>query len=452
VRPALYRGVAISVALLSALLGSVAHAETLTLSEALGLAYEGNYGLAAGRADLRATDENVARALSGWRPSASFSGNYGAEEDHVSQPYPVPGPHPRQFGVTVTQPIYSPTTIPRTRQAKADVRAGRARLTSTEQQILFAAAKAYFDVLQAEANLNIQRDHVSLLDKQFQDTQLRFRHGDVTATDVALVRARLNSAKADIANAEGQLAARRAAFEQVVGRPPASLDAAPVLPKVSPTEDAALEVANNTNPDLLEAREQLAVADAASDVASAQLQPTISLQGQYLQSQDQIAKGVSNNVLGAFAQIQIPIYQGGSEHAEVRRTKELVVSASLQARDTETKVRQNVHTAWQARESALRAIELNKQQVEASEAEYSGAEQEVKGGERTTFDLLTAAQDRLIAQIALAGSHHDLAIATFQVLGATGELTAMALRLPVKLYDPVVHYDDDATRWFGFGK
>src|SRR6185503_19505576 len=253
-----------------------------TLSEALGLAYEGNYGLAAGRADLRATDENVARALSGWRPSASFSGNYGAEEDHVSQPYPVPGPHPRQFGVTVTQPIYSPTTIPRTRQAKADVRAGRARLTSTEQQILFAAAKAYFDVLQAEANLNIQRDHVSLLDKQFQDTQLRFRHGDVTATDVALVRARLNSAKADIANAEGQLAARRAAFEQVVGRPPASLDAAPVLPKVSPTEDAALEVANNTNPDLLEAREQLAVADAASDVASAQLQPTISLQGQYL--------------------------------------------------------------------------------------------------------------------------------------------------------------------------
>jgi outer membrane protein len=226
----------------------------------------------------------------------------------------------------------------------------------------------------------------------------------------------------------------------------------PILPKVGPNEDAALEVANNTNPDLLESREQLASADAASDVASAQLYPTISLQGQYVQSQDQIARGVSNNALGAFAQIQIPIYQAGSEQAEVRRTKELVVRASMQARDTETKVRQNVHTAWQARDSAARAIELNKQQVEASEAEYSGAEQEVKGGERTTFDLLTAAQDRLSAQIALASSQHDFAIATFQVLGATGELTATALRLPVKLYDPVEHYNDDATRWFGFGK
>jgi len=432
-------------------LSSSARAETLTLPQALGLAYEGNFGLAAGRADLRATDENVAKALSGWRPSAAVSGNYGFENDYVSQPYPVPGPHPRQFGVTVTQPIYSPTTIPKTRQAKADVRVGRAKLTSIEEQILFGAAKAYFDVVQAETNLNIQRDHASLLDKQFQDIQLRFRHGDVTSTDVSLVRARLNSAKADIAFSEGQLAARRAAFEQVIGRPPATLDPAPALPKTSLNEDSAVELATDTNPDLQAAREQLASADAASDVASAQLYPVLSLQGRYAQSQDQVAKGVNNNVLAAFAQIQIPIYQGGGEDAEIRRTKELVTSASMQVRDTETKIRQNVHTAWQARDAAARAIALNIQQVEASEAEYKGAEQEVKGGERTTFDLLTAAQDRLGAQVALANSQHDLAISTFQLLGATGELTAMALKLPVKLYDPREHYNDNATRWFGFG-
>lgn len=442
---------AVLLALAFAALSSSARAETLTLPQALALAYESNFSLAAGRADLRATDENVAKALSGWRPSASVSGNYGVEDNSISQPYPVPGPHPRQFGVTVTQPIYSPTTIPRTHQAKADVRAGRAKLTSIEAQVLFGAAKSYFDVVQAETNLNIQRDHASLLDKQFQDIQLRFRHGDVTSTDVSLVRARLNSAKADIAFSEGQLAARRAAFEQVIGRPPATLDPAPALPKTSPNEDSAVELATDTNPDLLAAREQLASADAASDVASAQLYPVVSLQGQYAQSQDQIARGVNNNVLAAFAQIQIPIYQGGGEDAEIRKAKELVTSASMQVRDTETKIRQNVHTAWQARDAAARAIALNIQQVEASEAEYKGAEQEVKGGERTTFDLLTAAQDRLGAQVALANSQHDLAISTFQLLGATGELTAMALKLPVKFYDPMEHYNDNATRWFGFG-
>ncbi len=433
-------------------LASGAHAETLTLEQALGLAYEGNYGLAVGRADLRATDENVAKALSGWRPSASVSGSYGAESNHVSQPFPVPGPYPHQFDVTISQPLYSPTTGPRTRQAKADVRVGRAKLTSIEQQILLDAAKAYFDVVQAETNLAIDRDHASLLDKQYQDIQLRLRHGDVTATDVNLVRARLNSARAEIAVSEGQLAASRAAFEQIIGRPPDTLDPAPMLPKVSADENAALELANDNNSDLAAAKEQLASADAASDVASAQLYPSLSLQGQYAQTQDQIARGVTNNVLSAFAQLQIPIYQGGSEEAEIRRSKELVTSAAMQVHDTENKVRQSVHTAWRARDAAIRAIGLNKMQVEASEAEYSGAEQEVKGGERTTFDLLTAAQDRLGARIALAGSQHDMAIATFQLLAATGELTAMALRLPVKFYDPMDHYNDDAERWFGFGK
>ncbi|HUE66191.1 MAG TPA: TolC family outer membrane protein, partial [Rhizomicrobium sp.] len=423
----------------------------LTLQQALGLAYEDNFGLAAQRADLRATDEDVAKALSGWRPSASVSGNYGVENDYVNPSIPVPGAHPRQFAVTVTQPIYSPTTIPKTQQAKADVRAGRARLTSTEEQILFAAAKAYFDVVQAEANVNIQRDHASLLDKQLQDTEFRLSRGDVTRTDLELVRARLNSARAEIAIAEGQLASSRAAFEQVVGRPPPTLDPAPALPATGPTEEAALELANNTNPDLTEAREQLASADAATDVASAQLYPVLSLQGQYSQSQDQIAKGVYNNVLMGFAQIQIPIYQSGSEDAEVRKAKQLDVRASMQVRDIETKVRQNVHSAWQARDAAARAIGLNKQQVDASEAEYRGAEQEVRGGERTTFDLLTAAQDRLTAQLALANSQHDFAVSTFQVLQTTGQLTALGLRLPVKLYDPVDHYNDDATRWFGFG-
>jgi outer membrane protein len=451
-QPIRHLGIAILVALGGIVAGAPAQAEQLTLQQALGLAYEGNFGLAAGRADLRATDENVAKALAGWRPTASVSGNYGVENNYVSQPYPVPGPQPRGFGVAITQPIYSPTTTPKTQQAKADVRAGRARLTSIEQQILFDAAKAYFDVLLAEATLNIHRDHASLLDKQLQDAELRLQHGDVTRTDVSLVRARLNSARADIAIAEGQLAASRAAFEQVVGRPPPTLETSPALPATGATEEAALEQANSTNPDLSQAREQLSSADAASDVASAQLYPVVTLQGQYLQSQDQIAKGVSNNVLMGFAQVHIPIYQGGGEQAEIRRTKELVTSASMQVRDIETKIRQNVHSAWQSREAGARAIALNKQQVEASEAEYRGAEQEVKGGERTTFDLLTAAQDRLAAQLALANSQHDFAVATFLVLRSTGELTALALRLPVKLYDPVAHYDDDAARWFGFGK
>lgn len=426
-------------------------AETFTLEQALSAAYENNFRLQAGRADLRGTDEDVAKALSGWRPSASIYGSYGVDSSYVNPFYPVPGGHPRNIGATVTQPIYNPLVIPQTQQAKADVRAGRATLTSIEQQVLLAAATAYFDVVQAEGNLQIERDNASLLDRQLQSMNVRLSHGDVTRTDVSLVSSRLSSAKSDIAFAEADLAARRANFEQVIGRPAETLETAPPLPGTASSESAALTSALATNPDLLAARENVNSADAATDVASAELHPALSLQGRFRQSHDELAPRVFNSDLSAVLQLSIPIYQGGGEQAAIRKAKELETAAVMRMNDVETQVRQIVRTAWQAREAASRAILQNKAQVEASLAAYDGAEQEVKGGERTTYDLLNAAQDLLGARLALARSQRELSVSTYRMLAVMGGLTASARRLPVKIYDPVEHYDDNAGRWFGFG-
>jgi outer membrane protein len=433
-------------------LAPVARAETFTLEQALSAAYENNFRLQAGRADLRGTDEDVAKALSGWRPSASISGSYGVDSSYVNPFYPVPGGHPRSIGATITQPIYNPLVIPQTHQAKADVRAGRATLTSIEQQVLLAAATAYFDVVQAEENLRIERDNASLLDRQLQSMNIRLSHGDVTRTDVSLVSSRLSSAKSDIAFAEADLAARRATFEQVIGRPAETLDTASALPGAESSEGAALTSALAANPDLLAAREKVRSADAATDVASAELHPVLSVQGRFRQSHDELAPRVFNSDLSAFLQLTVPIYQGGGEQAAIRKAKELETAAVMRMNDVETQVRQIVHTAWQARDAASRAILQNKAQVEASVAAYDGAEQEVKGGERTTYDLLNAAQDLLSARLALARSQRELSVATYRLLAVTGGLTASALRLPVKIYDPVEHYDDNAGRWFGFGE
>jgi len=428
-----------------------ARAETFSLEQALSAAYENNFRIQAGRADLRGLDEDVAKANSGWRPSASISGNYGVSSSYVNPLYPAPGGHPRDIGATITQPIYNPLVLPQTQKAKADVRAGRATLTSIEQQVLLDAATAYFDVVQAEGNLQIERDNAALLDRQLQSMQVRLSHGDVTRTDVSLVSSRLSSARSDIAFAEANLAARRAAFEQVVGRPAATLDIAPPLPGTSSSEAAALTSALAANPDLLAARERVNAADAATDVASAELHPVLSVQGRFRQSHDELAPRVFNSDLSAFLQLSIPIYQGGGEQAAIRKAKELETAAVMRMNDVETQIRQIIRTAWQAREAASRAILQNKAQVEASLAAYDGAEQEVKGGERTTYDLLNAAQDLLRARLALARSQRELGVATYRLLAVTGGLTAIAMKLPVKVYDPVQHYEDNAGRWFGFG-
>jgi outer membrane protein len=50
---------------------------SLTLDEALAVAYETNPQLAAQQASLRATDEGVAIANGAWRPNISAGGTYG---------------------------------------------------------------------------------------------------------------------------------------------------------------------------------------------------------------------------------------------------------------------------------------------------------------------------------------------------------------------------------------
>jgi outer membrane protein len=230
-------------------------AETFTLEQALALAYESNPRLEAERAQVRATDEEVAKALGGWRPNIGVSGSYGwTQNDLNTVALPIPNGHPRDVTVTVTQPLFTGTTIPQTRQANAQVRAARAQLTSIEQSVLQSAAQAYFNVVGDETALNYRRDNVQLLTDQLSMTQQRVNIGDVTVTDLQLVQARLSAAMADVSFSEAKLAASRAEFARAIGRPPESLEMTPRVPMQPEAIEQAVARALENNPDLNAAR------------------------------------------------------------------------------------------------------------------------------------------------------------------------------------------------------
>ena len=86
-----------------AALASSALAETLTLADALAVAYETNPQLDAARAGLRAIDENVSQADSKFRPSAGANLSYGYEKiPPVFGGTPIS--HPLSAQLQLTQP------------------------------------------------------------------------------------------------------------------------------------------------------------------------------------------------------------------------------------------------------------------------------------------------------------------------------------------------------------
>ncbi len=435
----------------AALLSGAAQAQmpaqppVMTLEQALAAAYQTNPKLQAQRALLRATDEDVARAFAGYLPQVQATGSYGFESNSIGNVLlPVPSGHPRDVTVTINQPLINVHSYEQIRLANASVRVGRAQLTSVEESTLMEAAQAYFNVVADEAAVNFRRQNVDLLQQELGVVRQRFEVGDLTSTDVDQVTARLVGANAEVTDALARLAASRAAFERSVGQSAGALQAEPRLPDMLQTEQMAIMEAEERNPDIAAAREQERVADISVSVADAARLPTLSIQGQYLRSKDEVAKGINEEALALIAQLRVPIYQGGEEYAEIRRAQELrnqaIALIESATRDTD----QNVHTAWSGAMAARDSIALYEQQARANQSAYEGLQEQQRAGERTVIEVLNAAQELLLSQLNLTAARRDLYINTFRLNAAVGRLTATALNLPVMIYDPQLHYDRDA--------
>src|SRR3546814_11577308 len=91
----------------AAIVAPAASAQEFT--DVLSAAYNNNPTLLAARAALRATDEGVPQALSGWRPTVSVNGSVGEQTTDYSlntTSTPDGSTTPRSLSLTVSQPLY----------------------------------------------------------------------------------------------------------------------------------------------------------------------------------------------------------------------------------------------------------------------------------------------------------------------------------------------------------
>ncbi len=424
-----------------------------TLEEALVAAYNNNPTLLAQRAQLRATDEGVPQALAGWRPTVTFSSEFGKSRqdfDPNSASRPDETLTPFANTLSVNQPLYrGGRTEASVQSAEALVRAGRAQLDATEQTVFLQVITAYLDVLRDQRVVELNQNNVQRLERQLEATQDRFRVGEITRTDVAQAEARLERAKSDRTTAEGTLAASRATFQRVVGEPPRSL----VLPAspagLPPSLDRAQAIAADENPDLVAAlhREDSSRYDIRA--ASGALLPSISLNGALSRNEETTVGDLTTSVARVTAQVTVPLYEAGSVYSQVRQRRQTNNQRRIQIDETRRLVGQNVTQAWEALVTARANIVSRQAQVEANSVALDGVTQEAQVGARTTLDVLDAQQELLDAEVALVRARRDEHVAAVALLQTIGWLSAERLKLPVDYYDPAAHYGEVRNKWFG---
>jgi outer membrane protein len=444
-----------------------------TMSSALSRAYMGNPDLNQQRANVRATDENLPRALSGFRPTVTATGNMGAEylesRSNVSSSSSSSSSSgsggsstvhvhtrnlsfPRGVGVTVQESLYNgERTRNSSKQAESQIDAARETMRLTEQNTLQNGATAYMNVLRDTAILNLRKNNITVLEEQLRQTRDRFEVGEVTRTDVAQAQSSLAQARSDFYTAQANLQNSIANYRQIIGVEPRRLEPAQTIERLLPkTLTAAIALGLVEHPGIVAAFHQVDIQALNVKIQEGALLPTLNAVGSVTQNYD-VQGTPRTQVFTALGQLQlnVPLYQGGIEYANIRQAKEQLGQSRLNADLQRDTVRATIVSSWGLLETARATIYSSQSAVTAAEIALAGTREEARVGQRTTLDVLNAQQVLLNARVALVSAQRDRVVASYAVYAAIGKLNADNLALDVILYDPTVHFDQVKGKWWG---
>lgn len=419
-------------ALLLACLPTVATAETLL--DVIRMAYDSNPTLRAQRAELRATDERYVQAKAGYGPQVSVSAQYGVQSARVQEPASFFTPatttnyraNTGSADLGLAQPLYSfGATRAEVRGAAATVAAGRDALRQTESQVLTNAITAYVDVRRDRKILQILKDEIVDLTRDYHETEARQSAGQLSRVDLAEAQERLLLAQSQFELAQGHLDGSVAEYLDVIGESPGELEAEPDLLAIPSAVDQAYEAAEHNNAQLSQAIENERAAREAVNQAKAANGPTITakLDAAIAPVEPYLPRQYDQNVTAAVV-FSMPLFTSGMNSSKIREALDEDYRAELNIEEARRGVIQLVTQAWTQLSAARRAITIGNRQIEAETLSTVGNRAEEQSGLRTTIDMLNAEQELADSRVTMANSQHDEYVARVNLLAAMGLLQA----------------------------
>jgi outer membrane protein len=418
----------------TALVMAAGTASAESLRDALVAAYNNSNLLEQNRALLRASDEDVAVALSALRPQLNGVASITSSDQgsFVSGPQDIISSVQLQLDLLLWD---GGATRLGVEAAKETVLAARAQLVGLEQNVFFNAINAYLSVQRDARTVTLQENNLRLITQELRAARDRFEVGEVTRTDVAQAEARLAGVRGELAEAQGNLAISRELYLVTVGRRPGQLQPVGALPEMPTTLDRARAIAERNQPAIRQAQHEIKVGELNAARARAEIKPRLSLNA----SAGHNSNIDNNSSIGL--QMTVPIYQGGQLKALERRALAQVHASRANLNQTVLEARQQVSDSWSQLAVTKAQLQASDRQIRAAEIAFNGVREEAKLGARTTLDVLDAEQALLDARTNRVVFETEVFSAAYQLMASMGLLTVDGLGLPIKQYDPSEYYN-----------
>ncbi len=409
-------------------------ARSISLPQALQLAFRNNPEINAARAGLRGIGETVSQARASSLPSVFATVNAESAFSDIGGSGSLRQADRYDLGLELNQKLFDGfQTGHKVAEARAQVSAAREELVNLEQNILYSTATVYMDVLRNREIVALRRKNMGFLDEQVRAANGLREIGEGTLTDVAQARSQRALAEALLSTAVADLETSEAMFQTVVGAAPTRLMPASLPKSLLPaTIKEAQSVAQSEHPVIHATR--FSADAAASNVGAAQgaLLPSINLTASLNDTfaPDTVSSG-SGTVTSNQGQLKaavgikltVPLFQGGGASSRVRQAQDVRDQRRIEVEGSRARVRAAVATAWAQLKAAKANVAGFEARVASGAIALDGVLEERSVGQRTTLDVLNANDQLITSQILLLGAQRDLIVASYAMLSSMGRLS-----------------------------
>lgn len=382
------------------------------------------------RATYQAAQEKTAQGRAGLLPNINLSAIRQTQEVDTTL---GPAVTIQNRGVTIsaTQPLIRFENFIIYSQAKTEVSRAESEFVVAAQDLILRVAQAYFDVLDAQVDVEVAGAQKEAILKQLEQAQRNFEVGVATIVDTNEAQARFDLTISQEIAAQNALEVRKRTLQGIINRFPEQLAR---THKIS-TDLPALRYGSMEEWVIVAEEKNFAlkIQQAAYELASKEVKkmyslhyPTVDLVAQY---SDQTGvggaitgRGIDLTSKSIGLQLNLPLFQGGGTQSRVREA----LANQERARHDLENIRRN--TTIQARQQYLNVtngiaqVKALKQALISSQTQLDSTMLGQEVGVRTEVDVLNAQQQLYSARRDLAKAYHSYLMSRLRLSAEAGEL------------------------------
>ncbi len=428
--------------------GIKAHAQqTLTLDEAISMAYQGNKTLKIQNLEELRSKQAIKEAKTAWLPNVALNGNISryvdrqviflpgtfAGTDKDVQEVNVGGLYQYSGAVTFNQTLFSLKANKQLRSSQIEEQIKRQQTGDLESRLIREVTKTYFQVLLAQKQLVLLEKSLYRNEKALKDAKSLYFQGKGLKTDTLRSYIAVENLKASVSYQLSSIRLSKIQLKQLLGfdeNYDFELEDSLTLEDhydALTVFDESISIENLKRHDLSIQKLIIELEENRLATVKATQSPQISFIGQYqLQSQSDDAKIKSytwHNTSFIGVNLSIPIFSGGKTTAKLKQHQLKLQEEKIKMEDLYNTVKLELATIISDWNHAKLQYETQKRTVEAAEVNYAMNNQRYSNGIGSKLEVTDAELALTSSQINYLYAIYNLKMSKTELKRALGELT-----------------------------